>query len=414
MGVVHMKLGQNIGAILLEIAQTAIQDGDPQKAIGTYTRSLNGFTEEYVVKLLKNEYVLVTDADGVSVKMTDWENERKFNRENITDWNFWLKGKLDEMKATCKALNGIEEQFGKDIGGYILDFDIIAPVREYFGVELARSVGVHNIAAKLIAGEGFATLLSNGEKIWDELCSHVEDDQAEKYEKALYFIVKYVDCIRILHKEYMSFAKSCEFILKNGLAERPSFLEEKLEYVIKILHRFADTNIGYYHPMCNTKLFEYKEQIDDDILSTPLGNEFRKYGIIEKNIMDGYDAGWLSPDGKFYGENGPASCMIHLRIAEKLNGGDLDGDRKLEEKGWIKIHGNEVYGTFIGDMTPKKDFPYQYCPTDMQIKMICDYIDKFHNGKMYTQPQIVKSTEHISTYKLRQMDKIMLHETFSL
>ena len=104
MGVVHMKLGQNIGAILLEIAQTAIQDGDPQKAIDTYTRSLNGFTEEYVIKLLKNEYVLVTDADGVSVKMTDWENERKFNRENITDWNFWLKGKLDEMKATTASM----------------------------------------------------------------------------------------------------------------------------------------------------------------------------------------------------------------------------------------------------------------------------------------------------------------------
>lgn len=409
-----MKIGDNIGKILLEIAQTAIQDGDPQKAIETYTRSLNGFTEEYVIKLLKNEYVLVTNADGASVNMTDWQNERIFNRENITDWDFWLKGKLDEMKATCKALNGIEEQFGKDIGGYILDFDIIAPVREYFGIELANGVGVHNIAAKLIAGEGFANLLSSGEKIWDELCIHVEDDQAKKYEKALYYIVKYVDCIRILHKEYISFAKSSEFLLKNELAQRPLFIESKIESVIYMLHRFSDTSKGYYHPLCNTKLYEYKERIDDDILSTTLGKEYRRYGIIEKNVMDGYDAGWLSPDGKFYGENGAASTMIHLRIAEHIKDGDIDADRELEKGGWLKIHGAEVYGCFIGHTEPSEDFPYAYCPTEKQIKMVCDYIDKFHNGKLYTQPQIVRRTQPIRTYKLRQMDRIMLHDIFGL
>lgn len=46
--------------------------------------------------------------------------------------------------------------------------------------------------------------------------------------------------------------------------------------------------------------------------------------------------------------------------------------------------------------------------------MICDYVDKFYNGKFYAQPQIVKHTEPISTYKLRQMDRIMLHDVFSL
>lgn len=66
-----MKLGNNIGAILLEIAQKAIQDGNPQKAIDTYAKALNGFSEEYVIKLLRNEYVLVTDEDCVTVNLTD-------------------------------------------------------------------------------------------------------------------------------------------------------------------------------------------------------------------------------------------------------------------------------------------------------------------------------------------------------
>lgn len=414
MGELHMKLGPNIGEILLDIAQNAIQNGNPEKAISTYTDSLNGFTEEYVIKLLKNEYVLITSKDEVSVELTDLESERIANRDNITDWNFWLQNRLSTIMGTVKALSGIQDEFEKSIRDDVLDFNIIEPVIERFGVALAKQIGVHHIAAKLIAGDGFSDLQSNGENVWKYLCIKVEDGDAEKYQKALYFIVKYVDNIRILHKEYMGFINSCSFLLKHNLAERPPFIEMDIEGILNKLTEFADTSKGYYHPLCNTKLYEYKKRIDDDILSTEYGKEYRRYGIIEKNIMDGYDAGWLSPDGKFYGENGPASCMIHLRIAEKLNGGDLDGDRKLDEKGWIKIHGNEVYGTFIGDMTPKKDFPYQYCPTDKQIKMICDYIDKFHNGKTYTQPQIVKSTEHISTYKLRQMDKIMLHKTFSL
>lgn len=36
MGELHMKPGQNIGEILLDIAQNAIRNGNPEKAISTY------------------------------------------------------------------------------------------------------------------------------------------------------------------------------------------------------------------------------------------------------------------------------------------------------------------------------------------------------------------------------------------
>ena len=29
--------------------------------------------------------------------------------------------------------------------------------------------------------------------------------------------------------------------------------------------------------------------------------------LLRKNILDGYDAGWLSPDGEFYGDVGEVS-----------------------------------------------------------------------------------------------------------
>ena len=409
MGKLNMRIGQNIGAILLEIAQTAIKDGNPQKAIDTYTKALNGFTEEYVIKLLRNEYVLVTDEDCVTVNLTDLENDRNSNKDNITDWNFWIESRLDDMMEICKSLNIIEEQFERD--GNILDFNITTPIKNYFGLELAKKVGLGGIVAKLIIGEKCG---NEDNDVWDELCSNVEYGQAKRYEMELYLIVKYVDNIRSLHKEYMDFAKSYEFIINNGLADRPLFFEKNLEFAIKKLCRFSDTKNGYYHHICNAKLSEYKKQIIDDVDSTPLGNEYIKVGIVEKNIMDGYDAGWLSPDGKFYGENGSASNMIHLNIAERLKQNGLDGDRELEKEGWIKIHDDEVYGCFIGELKPSSDFPYAYCPTEIQVKMICDYIDKYHNGKLYTRPKIVETTDGIRTCKLRQMDNVMLHKQFGL
>ena len=407
MNKLNFRIGKNIGTILLEIAQTAIKDGNPQKAIDTYTKALNGFTEEYAVKVLKNEYVLVTDGEVVS--LTDSESERISNNGNITDWNFWLERKLEYMTEICKSLNSIEKQFGRY--GNILDFNITIPIKKYFGLELAKKVGLDDSVAKLIVGEKCG---KEDNDVWDELCSNVKCEQAKMHEMELYLIAKYVDNIRILHKEYMAFAKVYEFLLNNGLADRPLFFEKNLEFAIKKLCIFSDTKNGYYHPICNAKLSEYKKQIIDDVNSTPLGNEYMRIGIVEKNIMDGYDAGWLSPDGKFYGENGPTSNMIHLSIAECLKKNNLNGDRELENEGWIKIHEDEVYGCFIGELKPSSDFPYAYCPTEIQVKMICDYIDKYHNGKLYTRPKIVETTDAISTYKLRQMDKVMLHKLFGL
>lgn len=407
MATLQMKIGPNLGNILLEIAQRAMMNGDPQKAVETYTKSLHGFTEEYAVMLFKNEAVLITDEDGVNMSMTTDEATREANKMNITDWNWWLKSKLDDMRELYSSMKSVRVKFEYNIHPSILNYNISLPVKEYFGEELSKTIGVHHIAAKLIAGGGFDdSKYSNGEGVWNELCKHAEDYDAKDYEIALYLIVRYTDCVRLLHKEYMEFCKSYEFLIKNGLAERPLFIEEYLGLVLNTLDAYTDTKKGYYHPMCNEALLKYKMQLRNDLCSTPLGKELKEWGIIEKNILDGYDAGWLSPDGKFYGENGEASSMIHLRLAEQIVRQDIDSDRVLEKQGWVRIHHNEVYGSFIGGDD------YAYCPTEKQVKAICDYIDKFYNGKFYTKPQLVERTEPVTTYKLRQMDMFKLHETF--
>ena len=68
-------------------------------------------------------------------------------------------------------------------------------------------------------------------------------------------------------------------------------------------------------------------------------------------------------------------------------GGVDSPDYWFEKNGWIKIHHEDCYGSFIGNRNeePTKEFPYPYNPTDIQVKMICDYVDKFYGGKFYTE-----------------------------
>ena len=161
----------------------------------------------------------------------------------------------------------------------------------------------------------------------------------------------------------------------------------------------------------------------------PQGNEFEKYGILKRDIGDEYVTAWLSPDGDFYANDGSAGALGHMVMADQIfewtaspirNMMDKDGvvrfgstspERWLEKHGWMKIHHNECHGTYSPIMVDEGWLPE---PTEIQIKMVCDYIDNHFNGKLYTEPQIIRQTDPVSTYKLRQMDKFKLRELFEI
>lgn len=420
-----MKVGSNLGEILLDIAQNKILGDNPEDAFSTYIDSLCGFTKEYALMCLKNEAVLVTTGDS-DVNLVDDKNFIDDNSKNIYNWNLIIRNRLDDINILIDILAKCTKEFNVIYHLPIDDYSLIDAV--------PSSVGVHNIAAKLIAGGRFDDeLYDNGERVWEELIDHVEYDNASKYEKILYWTVKYVENIRSLHTSYIKFEKAYSFLMKYGMIMRIPFIELFMEHVFYFLLEFADTSKGYYHPMCNTKLRDYKIQLYNDVLNTNFGNDYITNGILKKDIMDGYDAGWLSPEGDFYGGNGETSAMLHLNIADELLSGrysvemsndgvtefgNFTADSWLDKNGWIKIHHDDIYGSFIGERDPgkrTKEFPYHYCPTDIQVKIICDYADKFYGGKFYTEANALGRDRHpepVSTYKVRQMDEFKLHEQF--
>lgn len=438
----HMKIGSNLGEILLDIAQNNIENGNVEKAITTYTDSLQGFTKEYALMCLKNEAVLTVDEENQVMDLQDDPELLKENAHLIHDWNLILKNKKNLLNSIRDKRMHIMDNFNKLYSGRIEDYSIIEMMQRYYSNDELRMVGIHNIAARIIGAKDSKILdhgNDNPQSKWNILCDKMEyedNPDVPKCHKVLYWTVEYVKTIKLLHKEFILFDKLYHFLIDNGLAKRLPFIEATAEAICDTLNRFADTSTGYYHPLCNTGLYEYKNTLTEELLHTTFGKEFLRYGIIKKNIMDGYDAGWLSPEGDFYGGNGETSSMIHLNIANQIFNASCnpiavkmmkDGisefgcadspDYWLEKNGWIKIHHEDCYGAFIGrrDEAPTKEYPYAYNPTDIQVKMVCDYADKFYGGKFYTEANAfgrMSQTEPFKTYAVRQMDEFGIHKVF--
>lgn len=121
-------------------------------------------------------------------------------------------------------------------------------------------------------------------------------------------------------------------------------------------------------------------------------------------ITEGYDAGWLSPDGEFYGLNGSVGNMLHLNIAERLLASKKipvkemrNPDRWLEENGWVKVHHNWIlfFGSFYGNTL-----------TDIQIEKLYRYGQVCHRGVL----RLGTAQTQITAVRFRATEPIMLNK----
>lgn len=132
--------------------------------------------------------------------------------------------------------------------------------------------------------------------------------------------------------------------------------------------------------------------------------EYHKTELKPVEITEGYDAGWLSPDGDFYGLNGSVGNMLHLNIAERLLASKKipvketrNPDRWLEENGWVKIHHDWILfsGSFYGKTL-----------TEIQIDKLYYYGNVCHKGVLL----LGTSQEPITATRLRATEPIMLNK----
>lgn len=393
MGTMNFRVGKDIGNILLGISQEKIMKGDIPGAYEVYTSSLIGFPEKYITKILCGKSALEVSEETQEVFLVDVDNRDGLN---LQDWDCWINSKISEIKQIIQTRIGFLDLFDEYQFGDLDKFYLGDYLEKTFGKNY-NILGIsHFIQTGLEDTSKFET-----DPRWETIKDVVESepDSAMPWEIVAYSLISYEKVvIEELLRIYNLLNTVYPWLLENDLIEKePERFNQYIEISIEILLGYSNSE-------------NMKNIIQDNLNQTKWMEEYREHGTLRRNILDGYDAGWLSPEGDFYGRDGDTSRLLHMNIAEQLQqgtryksllGGSKMPERYLESNGWIKIHHNCAYGYFIESE-----------PTEKQIEAIHKYAKKFYSGKIFTMPNC--SGKEWKTSDLVQMDKFALREAFEL
>ena len=130
------------------------------------------------------------------------------------------------------------------------------------------------------------------------------------------------------------------------------------------------------------------------------------------DITSDTDAGWLSPDGLYYGLKGAVANFLHIQIADLLKATyrirpdeDIPADTWMARNGWVKIHHDEVL--FDGYYQNKCGHPLVPL-TEVQKTRIAQYGKALYNGVL----KFGMNKQECSVSKFQQMDEVAIRKLF--
>ena len=342
---VHMRLGENIGNVMRDIAREHIlYDYDIQKALEVYTQGIGCNISIAKDLILGKLEMVIENPDSSNVFVQD-------GGDNF-DINSWADRKIKDLNETSSSLS---ERYQR-----ILNHP--SPFRNIV-------VNVH-VSKKYL-------------KTLDE--TQLLNDVKDGIDSNLY-LSETKDLLKDTNKLFNDFIKLNKIFNFFNIDIIPFSISDCLndikDYYTQLIEIATNNNqIG--------EVNVFKEFLDAEqkIRHTKK--------IAQCDITKKYDAGWLSPTGIFYGLNGTTANLLHLAIADKLKDifnqkDNLNFDEYLESHGWLKIHNDWVVG-------------YKVKLTEEQIKMISVYGNACYNGVL----KFGCSQQPCSIIKFNSMENIM-------
>lgn len=319
---VHFTLGENFGRIIVKIAREHLtMNLNPNKALSAIQDSLVGCPRDIALKILSGELIITTDKDKVSVNVSKYTPDMKdlYPPFYIEEWaGQQILNMREDAEEWINALNHLRKA--------IIDAD----------GEFKITVSYDRLLRFFYDGDS--------ENLIDPFMDGSEDNILANIKTTINGVRKFSE---------MAFKKMAviEWLGKAYPGEIPDGFV--MPYQVRDLNTqlttllFDDKSVKQEIARRNYRfdlLYRFL-QSERDIAKT-LNN-----GIIQPvEITDNYDAGWLSPSGDFYGLNGEYANMLHIQIADALlqarvipNEVDCNADVWLEEKGWVKIHGDIIH-----------------------------------------------------------------------
>lgn len=359
-GGLTFTIGKGFGQTLQRIAWEKLTEKyNPREAVEVITKSLPGCTEGMAVDILDGKVILgedeatqeVTGTPGAGGKFNDWIRSRRIQLE-------------EEAKEWVEVLERLRQTIA-DTGGKF-EFSVRYP-------ELVS----------YISGDTDAGILDNPHSgTVEQIKGAIEgaNDFFAKVEEVYGVIVWMCDALNISRVLFSDSVLRVRTIIDSLMCSDP-----EVEASIR-KQDFQKQRLSEY--------MENEMRIE----------EYHKTELKPVEITEGYDAGWLSPDGEFYGLNGSVGNMLHLNIAERLLASKKipvkemrNPDRWLEENGWVKVHHNWIlfFGSFYGNTL-----------TDIQIEKLYRYGQVCHRGVLH----LGTAQTQITAVRFRATEPIMLNK----
>ena len=356
-GVVHFTIGEDLGLRLMEIAQEQLtENNDPVKALKTITESLTGCPTDIALQILIGKLVLPVDVDTQEVICQD-RIVGVHDRFPKVDPLWWIE----------RRAKSIEEHGNNLIEGYKELQKQIRMNKKYLTIAIP-----YDDIFKFVSGTDENLL----DYLRDNYCEvDLVANLIETTKKYIEFSMSIINTMDWMLKTFDEFADGNLFVkynseIKGGcsvmLTDVMSVMKETMNFEFDLCDHEEHDSV--------TKYIEAAREIDAIV----------EKGIEPVDIMDKYDAGWLSPDGVFYGLRGEIANMLHIQIADALQdkgivpskpegekGTELNAMEWLEKHGWVKIRGNNIHFDGCNNFQAgKKNVDI----TDKQIEIIRDYI----------------------------------------
>lgn len=352
---VHFTLGDNIGRELMKMAQEKLTvDLDPKNALSLITKCLSGIPESIALDILIGRKVIVVNADRETVNVID--RGAGHGDYPLVNPVAWTSRKNKEMRDRAQELLDTMDTVLKNVGGKSY---------ELVGVDILSFMASYN------AGD-FKSIV-------DEVRRTPDIDR----------MVTAVKLSRDFLAEFYKFDNVVSFLAEHFQGDITVSYRLRRS-VNDIVNRLALLDEG---DRDNIKNFVGRTRsCDDEGLTKYLNANLEiektiKEGIKPVDITGGYDAGWLSPNGTFYGLNGMVANLLHIRIADALtresvvpeDTGGLPADAWMGAHGWVKIHHDHVL--FEGYL--QASFRKELIPlTDAQVREIVRYGEACYNGRL--------------------------------
>lgn len=196
--------------------------------------------------------------------------------------------------------------------------------------------------------------------------------------------------------------------LPNTFNIYPSGVNERLDVG---LNPIDIDDILAMEPKSDTPSVPDREEVEEYIKNVMKIHDKLKEPIKPNPISDVNDAGWIAPNGDWYGLNGMISNFLHITIADKLEEDSVievpEGEKSdtfLRKEGWITIQRGWILydGYFHGkEITPEQQHAMYIYGQHYSVK----------SNKM---PRLGISQKPVSGVRIKSLDKCALKKLFEI